>query len=411
MTFTLLIWPLLFLRMADNNYILFDDDCREALLPFTFTRPVAEIRCGILTIREKWEKSLNTRFSFLTQPYLQKKYPLQVKEINWLINGSVMPDPRLVAQVKALQPGEAIAENNLLIAVCTNEIPEHTTGWNMEKILSQSKIIAPSNLPRTIRKLTDIFSKVADAFRDDYKLVTYKRRSLPVYESNKVSNRNDVFIEPGAVVEFAYLNASKGPIYIGKNAEVMEGAMIRGPVCIGEKSVVKMGAKIYGPTTIGPVCTVGGEINNSVIFGFSNKAHDGFLGNAVIGEWCNLGADSNNSNLKNDYGEVKLWSYATRSFERTGTQFCGLIMGDHSKCGINTMFNTGTVVGVFANIFGAAFPRNFIPSYSWGGASGFTNYKIEHALEVAKKVMARRNIELTEADIEILRYISNLEGR
>jgi UDP-N-acetylglucosamine diphosphorylase/glucosamine-1-phosphate N-acetyltransferase len=397
--------------MAVQQFILFDDECRDHLLPITFTRPVSEIRIGILTIREKWQRSLNAKFSWLTQPYLRKKFPVETGEVNFYINGSVLPDPRLVAQVKALQPGEAIVENDLLIAYCRQGAPPLPEVFSSPEIAKESKPVQPANSPRTIRRLTDIFSKNGDAIRDDYKLITYKRRSATIYESNKVMNRNDVFIEEGAKVEFAFLNASKGPIYIGRNAEVMEGAMLRGPVSIGDHSVVKMGAKIYGPTTIGPVCTAGGEISSSVMLGYSNKGHDGFLGHAVIGEWCNLGADSNNSNLKNDYGEVKQWDYATQKFEKTGMQFVGLIMGDHSKCGINTMFNTGTVVGVFTNIFGAAFPRNFIPSFSWGGASGFIEYRIAHALETARRVMARRNVELTASDEEILHYISQMPGR
>ena len=394
--------------MPVQKFVLFDDECRDHLLPLTFTRPVAELRVGILTIREKWQRSLNARFSYFTQPYLRKKFPLESGDNNCFVNGSVLPDPRLVAQVKALQPGEAIAENEMVIAFCPAERIDENSVFSTSVILQASKVINPVNSPRTVRRLPDIFSKNGDALRDDYKLITYKRRSATVYESNKVMNRNDVFIEEGAKVEFAFLNATKGPIYIGRNAEVMEGAMLRGPVSIGDQSVVKMGAKIYGPTTIGPVCTVGGEISSSVILGYSNKGHDGFLGHAVIGEWCNMGADSNNSNLKNDYGEVKLWDYATQKFERTGMQFVGLMMGDHSKCGINTMFNTGSVVGVFANIFGAAFPRNYIPSFSWGGASGFVEYKIAHALETAKRVMLRRNVELTSIDEDILRYIAQL---
>ena len=394
--------------MPDKNFILFDDDCRDHLLPFTFTRPVSELRVGILTLREKWQRSLNAKFSYLTEPYLAEKFPLELGDPNWYINGCVVPDPRLVAQVKALQPNEAIAENDFLIAFCITGKIESKEQFRPDEILKQCKIIGPTSSPRTIRTLTDIITKNSDSLRDDYKMITYRRRSATIYESNKVIHRNDVFIEEGAVVEFAFLNASAGPIYIGKNAEVMEGAMIRGPVSIGEKSIVKMGSKIYGPTSIGPVCTVGGEISSTVMIGYSNKGHDGFLGHAVIGEWCNLGADSNNSNLKNDYGEVKLWDYATQRFEKTDLMFCGLMMGDHSKCGINTMFNTGTVVGVFVNVYGAAFPRNFIPSFSWGGASGFVEYKIDKALEVAKKVMVRRNVELTETDAAILKHISQL---
>ena len=397
--------------MSEKSYILFDDDCREHLLPFTFTRPVCEIRVGILTIRDKWQRSLNVKISYLTQQYLRKKFPLEYKEINWLINGSVLPDPRLIAQVKSLQAGEAIVDNDLLIAACTDLFVEDDGKLNTQEILRKSKIITPATPSRSIRKLTDIFSKNGEALRDDYKLITYRRRSGILYESNKVVNRIDIFVEEGAHVEFAYLNASAGPIYIGRNCEIMEGAMIRGPFAIGEGSIIKMGTKIYQPTTIGPYCKIGGEITNSVIFGYSNKAHDGYLGNAVVGEWCNFGADSNNSNLKNDYSNVKLWSYINRKFEDTGLQFCGLMMGDHSKCAINTMFNTGTVVGVFANIFGAGFPKNYIPSFSWGGTSGSIDYKIDKALKVARLSMERKNRTLDETDEEILRYVYGLENK
>ncbi|MCS6990918.1 MAG: GlmU family protein [Chitinophagales bacterium] len=393
--------------MEERNYILFDDDCRTHLLPLTFTRPVAELRVGILTIKEKWQRSLNCSLSYLTEEYLAVKFPPVVKEINWLINGSVLPNPRMVAQVAALKCGDVLADDQLLIAACLRG-DQVQYPLDVSRLLNEGNRISPVVPPRTIRKLTDIITLNEEALRDDYKMLTYRRRSAPIYESNKVLNRNDVFIEEGAKVEFAFLNASKGPIYIGKGVEIMEGAMIRGPAAFGEGSIVKMGAKIYGPTSIGPRCVVGGEINSSVMIGFSNKAHDGFLGHAVIGEWCNLGADSNNSNLKNDYGEVKIWNYATQSFVRTGLQFFGLIMGDHSKCGINTMFNTGTIVGVFVNVFGAAFPRNFIPSFSWGGASGFTEYRIDKAIEVAKRVMARRQVELSAADEAILRHIASL---
>lgn len=397
--------------MAEKNFILFDDACRDHLLPFTFTRPVSEIRVGIFTITEKWKQSLNAKPGYLTQDYLQEKFPGEKKEQNWLINGSVMPDPRLVAQVVGLQLNEAIVEHDLLVACCLADFSAVNGLLDTANILKDCRITSPATPVRTVRKLTDIFSKNGEALRDDYKLITHKRRSATIFESNRVINRHDIFIEEGAIVEFAYLNASNGPIYIGKKAEIMEGAMIRGPFALGEGSVVKMGSKIYYPTTIGPFCKVGGELNNVVMFGNSNKAHDGYLGNAVIGEWCNLGADTNNSNLKNDYSPVKLWNYALQKFQDTGLQFCGLMMGDHSKCGINTMFNTGTVVGVFANIFGDGFARNFIPSFSWGGAAGFSDYKIDKALEVAELVMQRRGVTLGDVDRKILKHIYNLPDR
>ncbi|MBX7109818.1 MAG: GlmU family protein [Chitinophagales bacterium] len=397
--------------MPEKNYILFDDACRDHLLPFTFTRPVAEIRVGIFTIAEKWKQSFNAQTGYVTADYLSKKYPHKKQAVNWLINGSVLPDPRLVAQVVTLQLNEAIVENDLLIACCVAGFEVVNGRLQEAEIIRRCRQIPPATPTRSVRKLTDIFTRNGDALKDDYKLVTHKRRSATIFESNRVINRHDIFIEAGAVVEFAYLNASNGPIYIGKNAEIMEGAMIRGPFALGEGSIVKMGSKIYYPTTIGPYCKVGGELNNVVMFGNSNKAHDGYLGNAVIGEWCNLGADTNNSNLKNDYSNVKLWNYPAKKFEDTGLQFCGLMMADHAKCGINTMFNTGTVVGVFANIFGDGFPRNFIPSFSWGGAAGFADYKVEKALKVADLVMKRRGQELSSVDVEILRHIYALPDR
>jgi UDP-N-acetylglucosamine diphosphorylase/glucosamine-1-phosphate N-acetyltransferase len=235
--------------------------------------------------------------------------------------------------------------------------------------------------------------------------LTKGRKSQPLNNSCRNIGKGKIFIEEGASANDTTFNTTTGCIYIGKDAEVMEGSVVRGPFALCEHSVLKMSSKIYGATTIGPHSKVGGEVNNSVVFGYSNKAHDGFLGNSVIGEWCNLGADTNNSNLKNNYANVKLWNYSGENFIDTGLQFCGLIMGDHSKCGINTMFNTGTVAGVSSNIFGSGFPRNFIPSFSWGGAQGFTTYRFEHAIETAQLVMQRRNTELTDNDKDILKYI------
>jgi UDP-N-acetylglucosamine diphosphorylase/glucosamine-1-phosphate N-acetyltransferase len=251
----------------------------------------------------------------------------------------------------------------------------------------------------------DIFAKNDAALREDFELITEDRKSQPIPKSVNVISPKNIFIEEGAKLEFVTLNASTGPIYIGKNAEIMEGSVIRGPFALCEEAQVKLATKVYGATTIGPHCRIGGEVNNSVLFGYSNKGHDGFLGNSVLGEWCNMGADSNNSNLKNNYEEVRLWSYETEGFARTGLQFCGLMMGDHSKCGINTMFNTGTVVGVSANIFGAGFPRNFVPSFSWGGATGFTTYLTSKAFQTAKIAMARRQVEFTEEDAKILEHV------
>ncbi|AMO18990.1 GlmU family protein [Flavobacterium columnare] len=379
------------------NYILFDGNVRNALLPFTFTRPVADIRVGILTIREKWEKILGYTTTTITEEYLSEKYPMVEMEENIMINASFLPNDVLVEMIKSLEENQAVFYKEEVVAFYSKE--------NQEVDFDAFEIIECTVDCITIEHTWDIFAKNDIALREDFELITEGRTSQPIPKSVNVIAPENIFIEEGAKLEFVTLNASTGPIYIGKNSEIMEGSVIRGPFALCEEAQVKLATKIYGATTVGPHSRVGGEINNSVLFAYSNKGHDGFLGNSVLGEWCNIGADSNNSNLKNNYEEVKLWSYETETFARTGLQFCGLMMGDHSKCGINTMFNTGTVVGVSANIFGAGFPRNFVPSFSWGGASGFTNYLTEKAFQTAKIVMSRRNIEFSEQDVEILEHV------
>ena len=380
------------------NYILFDGDVRNALLPFTYTRPVADIRVGILTIREKWEKFLGITTTSITEEYLEEKYPMVEMEVNVLLNSSFLPTKTLVEMVKSLEPNQAIFKGEDVIAFYTINSQEEVDFSKYHQIEFDDDLIQ-------IKNLWDIFSLNAEAIRADFDLITEGRNSEPIPETVHCINRNDIFIEKGAEITFATLNASKGPIYIGKNALIMEGSMIRGAFAMGKNSILKMGAKIYGATTLGPYCKVGGEVNNTVFFEHSNKGHDGYLGNSVIGEWCNIGADSNNSNLKNDYSEVRLWNYETERFAKTGLQFCGLMMGDHSKCGINTMFNTGTVIGVSANIYGSGFPRNFIPSFSWGGASGFTEYKMNKVFNVAEVVMKRRGIKFDDNERKILNYV------
>ncbi|WP_417872985.1 GlmU family protein [Xanthomarina gelatinilytica] len=380
------------------NYILFDGPSRKNLLPFTFTRPVADIRIGILTIREKWEAYLDFTTTTVTEDYLSDKFPMVEMDENIMINASFLPNQTLAEMVKNLEANQAIFNNEDVIAFYTKDTQDDIDFDTYEAIEYVDDVLK-------IEHTWDIFSKNGEAIQEDFELLTKGRQSQPIPEMTVAFNRSDIFIEEGAKLPLCSLNAENGPIYIGKNAEIMEGSMIRGPFALCEGATVKMSAKIYGPTTVGPFSKVGGEINNSVIFGYSNKGHDGFLGNSVLGEWCNLGADTNNSNLKNNYAEVRLWDYQTESFAKTGLQFCGLMMGDHSKCGINTMFNTGTVVGVSANIFGSGFPRNFVPSFSWGGSSGFTTYLTKKAFEVAKVVMSRRDIEFTEVDAAILEHV------
>lgn len=376
------------------NYILFDGAVRNQLLPFTFTRPVADIRIGILTIREKWEKFLNTTTSTITEDYLSEKWPMVEMDENVMINAAFLPTVELIEQIKNLQPGEAIFHEEDVVAFHAYE--------EQDVEFDSCTPVEMEGKAMIVEHTWDIFRLNAEVIADDFELITEGRKGQKLSSTNRVIALENIFIEEGAKVECAIINASEGPVYIGADAEVMEGSIIRGPFALCEHATIKMGAKIYGATTVGPYSKVGGEVSNSVIFGYSNKGHDGFLGNSVLGEWCNLGADTNTSNLKNNYAEVRLWDYGSEKFAPTGLQFCGLMMGDHSKCGINTMFNTGTVVGVSANIFGAGFPRNFIPSFSWGGSGGTTTYKTTKAFEVAEKVMARRHIEFSEQDKAIL---------
>ena len=379
------------------NYILFDGTVRSALLPFTFTRPVADIRVGILTIREKWERYLNTTTTTVTEEYLSEKYPMVELEENILINASFLPNKELVHKIKALQRNEAIFKGEDVIAFFSLEAQEvdFTTYTQIE---FEGDVLQ-------IEHTWDIFSKNAEALQADFDFITEGRTTAPISETNSLIHPENIFLEEGASVEYSILNASEGPIYLGKDSEVWEGSLIRGAFALCNNAVVKMGGKIYGATTVGPYGKVCGEISNSVIFGYTSKGHEGYLGNSVLGEWCNIGADSNNSNLKNNYAKVRLWNYATEKFEQTGLQFCGLMMGDHSKTAINTMFNTGTVIGVNANIYVPGFPRNFIPSFSWGGASGFSTYLPEKAFEAAKVMMARRGVAFDEKEANILNHV------
>ena len=380
------------------NYILFDGAVRNQLLPFTFTRPVADIRVGILTIREKWEKFLGSTTTTVTEEYLSDKFPMVELEQNVLINASFCPSENLVLLIKNLQENQAIFYNDQPLAFYAKEDQEidfdafTITQYTDDDVLR-------------IENTWDIFEKNHQAIKRDYDVLTQGRTSEAIPQTTIAFNPEHIFIEKGAKVMCASLNATDGPIYIGEDTVLMEGATIQGPFALCEHSSVKMGAKIYGGTTIGPHCKVGGEVANSVMMGYSNKGHDGYMGNSVLGHWCNLGADTNTSNLKNNYAQVRLWDYDTERFAKTGTQFCGLMMGDHSKCGINTMFNTGTVVGVSANIFGAGYPRNFIPSFTWGGSSGMETYNTTKAFEVAAVVMARRGLEFDTQEEAILNEV------
>jgi UDP-N-acetylglucosamine diphosphorylase/glucosamine-1-phosphate N-acetyltransferase len=365
--------------------ILFDDNAHQTLLPLTYTRPVADLRVGILTIAEKWARHLKSEFSFYTQPYLQGKFLLKIEEDNLFINGSFCPDENLAEAVSKLKTGEALKYNEHLIAARLNE----DDAKNFNSYADFDHALNYEHVQVVIRYPEDIFKKNDIELRKDFKLITDGRTSAVISSTNTIIG-NDFFAEEGAVAECSTFNTTNGPIYLGHDTEVWEGANIRGAFALCEHSQVKMGAKIYGATTIGPHSRVGGEISNAILWGYSSKGHDGFLGNSVLGEWCNIGADSNNSNLKNNYSEVKLWDYPTQRFRKTGLQFCGLIMADHAKCGINTMFNTGTVVGVGANVFGAGYPHNHVPDFAWGGTQGFEVYSLKKMFETTERVFARR---------------------
>jgi UDP-N-acetylglucosamine diphosphorylase/glucosamine-1-phosphate N-acetyltransferase len=389
------------------NLILFDSDARNHLLPLTATRPVGELRLGILTIREKWERRLKASVSYITQEYLQEKYPIRFEADNLIVNSSVLPDKAICDRIEALKMNEALLdkEGDLIAA----RISEH----QIESLIADEEIKELSGISvedsLKLRFLTRMWH--FNEFNEqeliaDYNLLTLGKKSQPISSTNRILGYSNVFLEEGVSMEYCTLNATKGPIYIGKDVEIMEGCMLRGPISIGEGTILKLGAKIYGPSTFGPGCRVGGEVKSSILYANSNKSHEGYLGDSILGEWCNLGADTNNSNLKNNYGEVKLWDYETEKFEKTGKNFFGLVMGDHSKCAINTMFNTGTVIGVFTNVYGAGFPRNFVPDFSWGGAEGgYRTYKFTEACETAAIVMERRGILFNELDKSILFHI------
>ena len=388
------------------NYILFDNFRRNNLLPLTYTRPVSEIRIGILTIREKWENYLGKKTSTLTEDYLRKKFPVVKEENNILINASICPNEKLIKEIKALKSNEVlVAADEVIIAM-------HLESEELEKVEDGDtkgfKELEFKSDFLKINNVWDIFTLNRQAIIDDFELITKGRESCKPGNTCSLIGDGKLFIEKGAKIWQSTINTTNGPVYIGKNSEIMEGSHIRGPFAMCENSIVKMGAKIYGPTTLGPCVKVGGELNNCVFFGYSNKAHDGFLGHSVIGEWCNLGAGTNNSNLKNNYKEIRLYNYPQQSFIPTDLQFCGMIMGDHSKCAINTMFNTGTVVGVNSSIFGSGFPRNFIPSFSWGGHAGFSKFDINKAIDIAKLVYERRNLKFDEIEQDILRSVFDI---
>jgi UDP-N-acetylglucosamine diphosphorylase/glucosamine-1-phosphate N-acetyltransferase len=385
------------------NIIFFDTASRTNLLPLTYTRPIADLRIGILKLSEKWTKRFEATISYKTVDYLTAKFPIHQTENNYWIDGSIVANDALAREVKNLKANQVLTFNEAVIVFINNNFV--TDFSDFEKIETTSN-------PIKINHSWDIFSQNSRAIEEDFDLLTNGKTSLPISKTNTIlGDVNRIFLAEGAKVECSVLNTENGSIYVGKAAQIMEGCLVRGGLAMNEHSVLKMGAKIYGATTLGKYSKVGGEVNNSVIYDYSNKGHEGFLGNSVLGEWCNLGADTNNSNLKNNYTPVKLWDYNTERFCKTGLQFCGLMMGDHAKSGINTMFNTGTVVGVAANIFGAEYPRNFLPSFTWGGTGNNKTFRMKQVLEMAEAMMNRRKVDLTEADIAILNHIFEVSAK
>ncbi|WP_293300708.1 GlmU family protein [Pedobacter sp. UBA4863] len=378
---------------------LFDDKSWFSLRPLTFTRPVADLRVGILTIAEKWGKHLNASCGYQTQEYLSEKYPLLAASV--FVNGAICPDDELLENVVKLKDGQVLHAADIVIAYKTTVQISYQEALNKLERVAYLSSFVKIDYPEHIFGFNDV------EIQKDFALLTKGKVSAGLSGTNIVLG-DRIFVEEGATAECATFNTLQGPIYLGKNSQVWEGCHIRGSFALCNDSQVKMGAKIYGKTTIGPFSRVGGEINNTVIWGYSSKGHEGYLGNSVMGQWCNIGADSNNSNLKNNYGEVKLWDYEKESFRKTGLQFCGLIMADHAKCAINTMFNTGTVAGVSANIFGAGFPRNFIPDFAWGGAHGFDIYALDKMLETAALVYERRDLILNKTEQKIIAHIFEL---
>lgn len=384
-----------------NNLIFFDNDFRANLLPFTYTRPVAALKAGYLSIAEKWKHLLDAEISYLTQDYLSEQFPVRYSGENIYITGNLLPDDFIISRISTLAGNTGYkcgdqylffrSDRKLTFPV---EFPENIDWSELNH-----------HQPAFIEEIADLQTCLKDEITRDISLLRKGCQNASANERVFYSGEHPVWIAQGVKLGYCYLNTSDGPVYIGHNSEVMDGAMIKGPFILGKNSLVKMGSKIYQNTAIGDNCKVAGEIQNSSVFGNSNKGHEGYLGNSVLGEWCNIGADSNNSNLKNNYEKVKLWSYRKEGFQQSGQQFLGLFMGDHSKCGINTMFNTGTVVGVSANIFGAGFPRNFIPSFSWGGHQGITTYTVEKAVQTAKAVYQRRGKTFDEAEIKMFNHI------
>lgn len=381
------------------DILLYDGPEWDQLLPLTYTRPIAELRPGYFTLREKWELVSGRETSLHCRDYLQKKFKHKSKHQGIFINSSVLASKTLWQEIETLSHAEALSRGNEILAFRFDE----SIDLNQLPHLHLKQV---SYSPAKLERPWDLFLTLDEAIKLDFELLGgAQAKNCEVHASQLIGDQ--IYIAEGAVINGAIINSTFGPVIIGKDAEVMEGSLVRGPLALGDHATLKMGAKIYGASAFGPHCKIGGEVSNSMFQAYSNKGHDGFVGNSVIGAWCNFGADTNVSNLKNNYSEVKVWDYSSGDFINSKQQFCGLLMADHSKTGINTMLNTGSMVGVSSNVFGAGFPPKFIPSFAWGGEKGFEIYELDKAIETAKKVMGRRGIELTAEDTDIMSHIHN----
>lgn len=375
--------------------ILSDNGFHKRFAPLTLTRPVGDLRMGIFTNTERWKLLANAEIYYDTEMYLQGKFSDNYSGGDIMINAALIPSKEIAEFILALPENGVLKFEGIELA---------------KKGTASEKVEWKEDKPLIISQRWHLYQFNDVALKNDFKILTENRMSHPLSSTNTViGDRSHIFLEEGAIVEASILNTNSGPIYVGKDAEIMEGCIVRGGLALGEHSVLKLGTKIYGAVTLGPHCKVGGEVNNVIFQSYSNKGHDGFLGNALIGEWCNLGADTNTSNLKNNYANVSTYSYEVGEEIKTDIQFMGVCMGDHSKCGINTMFNTATVVGVSCNVFGAEFPNKYIPSFSWGGQNPVP-FKFEKAVEYANNMMNRRGLELTEDEVEILKHICAVEN-
>jgi UDP-N-acetylglucosamine diphosphorylase/glucosamine-1-phosphate N-acetyltransferase len=373
------------------KFNLIDNGLHLSFAPLSLTRPIAELRMGIFTNTERYRHFLpESEIGYHTEAYLSTKYKALDTDLS--INGNVIPNEDFIAAICNLEENQSLVYNDRVIA---------------KKGKGEENISFIGDPPVVLNERWDLYQLNENVLKQDFAVITNNRKSQKLSKSNTlIGPPSALFIEEGAIIEGAMLNTLTGPIYVAQNAEIMEGSLIRGGLALGENASVKMGAKIYGATSIGPYCKVGGELNNVIFQSFSNKGHDGFLGNSVVGAWCNIGADTNTSNLKNNYSNVKTYSYTDKTEIQTDIQFMGLFMGDYSKSGINTMFNTASNIGVCCNVFGSGFPDKHIPSFSWVNSDQITSFDLKKSITAANNMMTRRNLKMEQSDLDIFSHLA-----